>query len=145
MDSRFSVARFIGHRGNDILNSYNFRLIFQAGYATFPSMITGDILADSQKYIMNTYGRQPLVLVKGEGCRVWDDAGKEYLDNVSTESAFVNFQLFSHTRLLLFSQRWIEALGSAYPDQMVSWYALTRRAKFWPNSKQACSSSMEGR
>ena len=29
---------------------------------------------------MNTYGRQPLVLVKGEGCRVWDDTGKEYLD-----------------------------------------------------------------
>jgi acetylornithine/N-succinyldiaminopimelate aminotransferase len=33
--------------------------------------------------IMNTYGRQPLVLVKGEGCRVWDDAGKEYLDFVA--------------------------------------------------------------
>jgi acetylornithine aminotransferase len=29
---------------------------------------------------MHTYGRQPLVLVKGEGCRVWDDTGKEYLD-----------------------------------------------------------------
>jgi acetylornithine aminotransferase len=29
---------------------------------------------------MNTYGRQPLVLVKGQGCRVWDDQGKEYLD-----------------------------------------------------------------
>ena len=34
----------------------------------------------SDKVIMNTYGRQPLVLVKGEGCRVWDDTGKEYLD-----------------------------------------------------------------
>jgi acetylornithine/N-succinyldiaminopimelate aminotransferase len=33
--------------------------------------------------VMNTYGRQPLVLVKGEGCRVWDDAGKEYLDCVA--------------------------------------------------------------
>jgi acetylornithine/N-succinyldiaminopimelate aminotransferase len=32
---------------------------------------------------MHTYGRQPLVLVKGEGCRVWDDAGREYLDFVS--------------------------------------------------------------
>ncbi len=37
----------------------------------------------SDKVVMNTYGRQPLVLVKGEGCRVWDDAGKEYLDFVS--------------------------------------------------------------
>jgi acetylornithine aminotransferase len=33
--------------------------------------------------IMNTYGRQPLVLVKGRGCRVWDEAGKEYLDFVA--------------------------------------------------------------
>ena len=33
--------------------------------------------------IMNTYGRQPLVLVKGQGCRVWDDTGKEYLDFVA--------------------------------------------------------------
>jgi acetylornithine/N-succinyldiaminopimelate aminotransferase len=34
----------------------------------------------ANKVVMNTYGRQPLVLVKGEGCRVWDDTGKEYLD-----------------------------------------------------------------
>jgi acetylornithine aminotransferase len=34
----------------------------------------------ADKVIMHTYGRQPLVLVKGEGCRVWDDQGKEYLD-----------------------------------------------------------------
>jgi acetylornithine/N-succinyldiaminopimelate aminotransferase len=37
----------------------------------------------ADQVIMNTYGRQPLVLVRGEGCRVWDDAGKEYLDFVS--------------------------------------------------------------
>jgi acetylornithine/N-succinyldiaminopimelate aminotransferase len=37
----------------------------------------------ADKVVMHTYGRQPLVLVKGEGCRVWDDAGREYLDFVS--------------------------------------------------------------
>ncbi len=37
----------------------------------------------ADKAVMNTYGRQPLVLVKGEGCRVWDDTGKEYLDFVA--------------------------------------------------------------
>lgn len=36
-----------------------------------------------QKYVMNTYGRLPLALVKGEGARVWDADGKEYLDFVS--------------------------------------------------------------
>ena len=37
----------------------------------------------ADKVIMHTYGRQPLVLVKGEGCRVWDDQGREYLDCVA--------------------------------------------------------------
>ncbi|MGE5173998.1 MAG: acetylornithine transaminase [Betaproteobacteria bacterium] len=46
-------------------------------------MITNDILADSQKYIMNTYSRQPLVLVKGRGTRVYDSDGREYIDFVS--------------------------------------------------------------
>lgn len=30
--------------------------------------------------LMNTYGRLPVTLVRGEGARVWDDAGHEYLD-----------------------------------------------------------------
>ena len=34
----------------------------------------------SDKYIMRTYGRYPIVPVKGEGCRLWDADGKEYLD-----------------------------------------------------------------
>ena len=33
-----------------------------------------------QKYVLPTYGRFPLCLARGEGCRVWDEAGKEYLD-----------------------------------------------------------------
>jgi len=35
-----------------------------------------------RQYIMNTYGRIPIALVKGEGSRVWDADGKEYLDLV---------------------------------------------------------------
>lgn len=34
----------------------------------------------SDKYIMRTYGRYPIVPVKGDGCRLWDVDGKEYLD-----------------------------------------------------------------
>lgn len=34
----------------------------------------------SDKYIMKTYGRYPIVPVKGDGCRLWDADGKEYLD-----------------------------------------------------------------
>ena len=37
-------------------------------------------IAKADKYIMKTYGRYPLVPVRGEGSRVWDADGKEYLD-----------------------------------------------------------------
>ena len=35
-----------------------------------------------KRYFMNTFKRQPVTLVRGEGTRVWDDKGKEYLDFV---------------------------------------------------------------
>lgn len=41
-----------------------------------------EILAMGQQYVMNTYGRLPMALVKGEGCRVWDADGRQYLDFV---------------------------------------------------------------
>jgi len=40
-------------------------------------------IARADRVVMQTYGRQPLVLVRGEGCRVWDEAGREYLDFVA--------------------------------------------------------------
>ncbi|MGB5962470.1 MAG: aspartate aminotransferase family protein [Coleofasciculaceae cyanobacterium] len=33
--------------------------------------------------VMSTYGRFPLALERGEGCRVWDTQGREYLDFVA--------------------------------------------------------------
>ncbi|MCP8898935.1 aspartate aminotransferase family protein [Gilvimarinus xylanilyticus] len=33
--------------------------------------------------LMNTYGARTLTLVKGAGSRVWDDAGKSYIDGIS--------------------------------------------------------------
>jgi len=37
-------------------------------------------MASANEYIMNTYKRFPVVLVKGSGVKVWDVKGKEYLD-----------------------------------------------------------------
>ena len=34
-------------------------------------------------HVMNTYARQPVKIVKGKGCRLFDDAGKGYLDMVA--------------------------------------------------------------
>ncbi len=46
-------------------------------------MDTKALIADSQRYIANTYSRFPIVLVKGQGCKVWDSDGREYLDFVA--------------------------------------------------------------
>jgi acetylornithine aminotransferase len=34
----------------------------------------------SSPHVMNTYGRLPVALSHGQGCRVWDTHGREYLD-----------------------------------------------------------------
>ena len=40
-------------------------------------------IAKEQKYYAQTVRRQPVVIVRGEGSRVWDADGKEYLDFVA--------------------------------------------------------------
>jgi acetylornithine/N-succinyldiaminopimelate aminotransferase len=34
-------------------------------------------------YVLRNYGRPAITLARGEGCRVWDDSGKRYLDFAS--------------------------------------------------------------
>jgi acetylornithine and succinylornithine aminotransferases len=46
-------------------------------------MTTEELIALSEKNIMGTYRRFPIVLTRGEGVRVWDRDGKEYLDFVA--------------------------------------------------------------
>lgn len=47
----------------------------------FPSVAS---LTDSfDTYVMNTYSRFPIAITKGQGCRLWDTEGKEYLDFVA--------------------------------------------------------------
>jgi len=43
-------------------------------------MTTEELISLSGQYVMNTYRRFPLVLVRGAGVRVWDSDGREYLD-----------------------------------------------------------------
>jgi predicted acetylornithine/succinylornithine family transaminase len=41
---------------------------------------TQDVIERYERYVMNTYVRQPLVMTKAKGSRVWDVEGREYLD-----------------------------------------------------------------
>lgn len=46
--------------------------------------MTGEeVIARGERYIMNTYNRLPLALVRGEGSYVWDSSGRKYLDFVT--------------------------------------------------------------
>lgn len=44
---------------------------------------TEDLMARADRFLANTYARFPVALHRGEGCRVWDVEGKEYLDFVA--------------------------------------------------------------
>ena len=46
-------------------------------------MTSLDLIALADQYIMGTYKRFPVVMSKGQGIRVWDANGKEYLDFVA--------------------------------------------------------------
>ena len=42
-----------------------------------------EIFEESKKYIMNTYKRLPLFIVKGRGNRIYDSEGREYFDFIN--------------------------------------------------------------
>ena len=46
-------------------------------------MSSEETIAESGEYLMNTYGRYPIALARGKGCRVWDEDGKKYLDFIT--------------------------------------------------------------
>ena len=47
------------------------------------SVLTGDVVELEKHYLLQNYGRHPLVLVRGDGPYMWDDAGKRYLDFIA--------------------------------------------------------------
>ncbi len=44
---------------------------------------TEQIIEGYKRYVVSTYNRTPVVMVKGQGCLVWDLDGREYLDLVA--------------------------------------------------------------
>ena len=49
-------------------------------------------------HVMNTYGRVPIALQRGQGCRVWDVNGKQYLDALG--GIAVNTLGHNHAKLI---------------------------------------------
>jgi ornithine--oxo-acid transaminase len=50
-------------------------------------MDSDQLMAAEKKYLAQNYAPLPVVLTRGEGCWVWDMAGRKYLDMMSSYSA----------------------------------------------------------
>jgi predicted acetylornithine/succinylornithine family transaminase len=61
------------------------------------------------RYAMPTYPRTPIEFVRGEGCRLWDSTGKEYLDLFSGLS--VHNAGHCHPRIVAAVQEQVATLG----------------------------------
>jgi acetylornithine/N-succinyldiaminopimelate aminotransferase len=71
-------------------------------------MDTKKILDESNHFLMNTYGRLPVVFVKGRGMKVWASDGKEYLDFVG--GIAVNILGHCHPRVVVAIQKQAQRL-----------------------------------
>jgi acetylornithine/N-succinyldiaminopimelate aminotransferase len=58
-------------------------------------------------HVMNTYARQPVAFVRGEGVWLWDEAGKKYLDALA--GIAVNTLGYAHPRLTAALQKRIQS------------------------------------
>lgn len=52
-------------------------------FAPQPAVTRSSAESHYEAYVMKNYARAAITLVRGEGCRVWDDQGREYLDFTS--------------------------------------------------------------
>ena len=47
------------------------------------TMVMDDVVAREARHVLQTYRRQPVTFVRGEGVRLWDADGREYIDLLS--------------------------------------------------------------
>ncbi|MBF0328541.1 MAG: acetylornithine transaminase [Nitrospirae bacterium] len=66
------------------------------------------IIEDSERYLMHTYNRFPIVLRKGRGMKVWGADGKEYLDFIA--GIAVNILGHCHPKVVVAIQKQAQRL-----------------------------------
>lgn len=85
-----------------------------------------------QRYTSGVYPKRPLALVRGEGARVWDEAGREYLDFTSGQGVATlgHCHPAVQTALVAQSQRLLTCPEIFYNDQRAA--LLERLAERMP-------------
>ncbi len=86
-------------------------------------MKTQEIIDIEDKYFINTFNRVPIVLDHGEGVKVWDIEGNEYLDFLA--GIAVNCLGHNHPKLVKAIQDQAEKLQPFMPKDWWMQQALT--------------------
>ena len=71
--------------------------------------MTPNTMDRADRFMFRTYKRSPITLVKGDGCRLWDEDGKEYIDfvggiavcNLGHSSALVSKAVYEQSKKLV--------------------------------------------
>ncbi|MBP8201003.1 MAG: aspartate aminotransferase family protein, partial [Nitrospira sp.] len=71
-------------------------------------MPTGELRLNAEQYLMNTYTRQPISIVRGRASKVYDLEGREYIDFVA--GIAVNLLGHGHPDLVLAVQKQVQHL-----------------------------------
>ena len=71
-------------------------------------MNTNELIEAEDKYFINTFARQPIVLDHGKGVKVWDKDGNEYIDMFA--GIAVNALGHAHPKLVNALQGQVEKL-----------------------------------
>lgn len=89
-------------------------------------------IENSERYLMNTYARQPVILRKGYGIKVWDSDGKEYLDFVGGIAVNVLGHCHPHvvTAIQKQAQRLLHVSNLYYSEPQIKLAKLLRSNSF---------------
>lgn len=71
-------------------------------------IIIKELIEESERYLMHTYSRQPVMLRKGRGMKAWSADGKEYLDFVG--GIAVNILGHCHPKVVVALQKQAQRL-----------------------------------
>ena len=87
-------------------------------------MNTNELIEAEDKYFINTFARQPIVLDHGKGVKVWDKDGNEYIDMFA--GIAVNALGHAHPKLVNALQGQVEKLihvSNIYYNELAIEYA----------------------
>ena len=98
-------------------------------------MPTEEIKESAEQYLMDTYTRQPISIVRGRGAKVYDSEGREYVDFVAGIAVNLRHQFFA-ARAVMGDMR--EAGGGSIVNfGSVSWMCKQGGMPVYTTSKSA--------